>query len=1206
MDNQQLQASLELIKRLLVCSQGEEVLLLEEHASLVNTDFVQMMRKYSDYLEQHGSSSALRLRKLADEIEKKLTLEEESNISLNKTIKFLDETFQLIENTQFDPHQVYPFWSQNQSQLNEELLDLLPEIMQFLLDKSLEEKTDLANMFFGFGNLINQFPLGLVWLNLELGIIAYESALKVIRLDTMPDQWAQIMNNLALAYSNRIRGDRAENIEQAINTYHSALKITRKDLTPIEWAQIMGNLGTAYAQRIIGDRAENIEQAINAYQDTLTVRTKAAMPVEWAGTAMNLANVYSSRIRGDRAENIEQAIELYKNVLTIVDRGLMPLDWAQAMSNLANAFITRIRGDRQDNIEKAIEAYQSVLTVMMKDIMPVQWAQAMNNLAVVYMDRIKGGLADNIEQAIIAYQEVLTVRTESTMPIEWAQTMANLASGYFQRVKGDRAENIEQAIATYQSVFTVISKNALPIEWATAMLNLASAYSQRIKGDRAENIEQAIAAYQDVTTVFTRVKMPIEWAQTLMNLASAYYSRIQGDREENIEQAIWVSHHAITMLTQDAMPTDWAKMMNNLACFYSFRIQGDRAKNIEQAIEGCRDALTVRTQTTMPTDWAQTMNNLGYAYYSRVHGVRMDNLEQAIDAYRQALSIFTPELLPKECRSPAFILGNIYVERNQWAEAIAAYQIAIQASENLYQSTDLLDSKAAELSEVSALFWNAAYTYARDGQIQQAIETLEQARARGLSENLNRDRVNQTKFQQLAPHLYNQYKDITEQLRDFESQQRDRTVSADRNSVTPEYFRNTAKKIWSELKETIVKIRQVPGYEDFLTPTKWEDIALTLRPGNPLIYIVTTSNGSFAIIVTPDKAEAIWFNVSESQLSESIQVWFKAYSNSQADRQTWYDTIDSTTHHLWDLLMGPIVQRLKILGYDRATLIPTGYLSLLPLHAAWTPDPDRPTGKRYALDDIHFTYTPNARSLTAARAIADCPFTDSILAIDNPQNDLPNSNREINCAIASFSDRTVFSRDKATIAAVKSKLSGAAIVHFSCHGTANFDEPLSSGLLMSDGLLTLKDILAINLAQDNGIRLAILSACETGLPGFKNIDEFISLPIGLLQAGVAGVIASLWAVSDLSTMMLLVRFYDYWREEGLDIDQSLRKAQQWVRDTTNNEKSTYFESQIPALTTTRMTPETANMLYESLAFKDPDARDFAHPYFWSAFSYFGV
>lgn len=57
------------------------------------------------------------------------------------------------------------------------------------------------------------------------------------------------------------------------------------------------------------------------------------------------------------------------------------------------------------------------------------------------------------------------------------------------------------------------------------------------------------------------------------------------------------------------------------------------------------------------------------------------------------------------------------------------------------------------------------------------------------------------------------------------------------------------------------------------------------------------------------------------------------------------------------------------------------------------------------------------------------------------------------------------------------------------------------------------------------MRLALLSACETGLPGTQLPDEVVSLPTRLLQAGVAGVAASLWSVADLSTTLLLVRFY---------------------------------------------------------------------------------
>jgi CHAT domain-containing protein len=378
-----------------------------------------------------------------------------------------------------------------------------------------------------------------------------------------------------------------------------------------------------------------------------------------------------------------------------------------------------------------------------------------------------------------------------------------------------------------------------------------------------------------------------------------------------------------------------------------------------------------------------------------------------------------------------------------------------------------------------------------------------------------------------------------------------------------------------------------------------------------LVYLVPTPAGSLALIVTPDGITDLWLNdLTETSLQELLQSWFGAYGKwlnagqqfkrdpsddkRQALKQAeklWFDAIAATTHKLWDWLMGPIIHHLKTHNLHQATLIPTGPLSLLPLHAAWTEDPSQPSGKRYALDDIHFTYAPNARSLTAAQKIAQQVLADRILAIDNPRQDLPSSAREVNGAIAHFPQSTVLRHTKATVDAVRSHLSEAAIVHFSCHGTANFTEPLNSGLLMSDGLLTLRDLFALKLADSSGIRLAILSACETGLPGLDNLDEVVSLPVGLLQAGVAGVIASLWSVSDLSTMILLTRFYDLWRKDGLEPAVALRQAQYWLRDTTSQQKAAYFEASDPAL-------------FQDLILRDPQY--FAHPFYWSAFSYMGV
>jgi len=854
-------------------------------------------------------------------------------------------------------------------------------------------------------------------------------------------------------------------------------------------------------------------------------------------------------------------------------------------------------GSRMLNLEMSIACYEQTLQVYIRVAFPKQWATTQNNLANTYRNRIRGEKADNLEQAIEFYNQALQVFTRDAFPEDWAMTQNNLANAYSNRIKGDRAENIEQAIEASQKALQVYTRVALPEDWAMTQNNLANAYSDRIKGDHAENIEQAIAAYEQALIVRTQAAIRIEWATTTNNLALAYSDRIKGDRAENIEQAIDAYKQVLTVRTQAAMPIEWAKTTNNLANAYSSYIKGDRAENIEQAIAAYEQALTEITQAVMPIEWATTTMNLANAYKNRIKGDLGENIEQAIVHYRDSLTIFEPARLPNDCRKAARSLAHLYSDHQRWSEAVSIYDQALEAAEILYQSATLLGSKATSLSETANLPRRAAYAFASTGDLPKAVFTLEQGRARGLSESLDRDRANLSELKSTHPSLYDQYQDITQQLRNIEAQQRS-------NSLTPEVLRATNTKLRSDLEAASAQIRQVPNYEDFLTPTKREDITIALRTDNPLIYIVTTPNGSVTIVVTPDNTEAIWSDFTEAQLQELVQDWFKAYNNSQTDRQTWYNTIESTTRDLWDLLMGPIVQHLKSKGFDRATLIPTGYLSLLPLHAAWTPDTTRPTGKRYALDDIHFTYTPNAKSLTEARAIAERPFANSILAIDNPRQDLPNSQREIDCAIESFGDRsTVLRHGEATIDAVKSGLSEAAIVHFSCHGTANFTEPLNSGLLMSDGLLTLKDLLALNLAQDSGIRLAILSACETGLPGLDNIDEVVSLPIGLLQAGVAGVISSLWSVSDLSTMLLLTKFYELWREQKLPPDQALRQAQIWLRDSTNAEKVIEFKNTIDQ---TRMPASTAQQLFDELAWETKNERSFNHPFHWAAFSYTGI
>jgi CHAT domain-containing protein len=375
-----------------------------------------------------------------------------------------------------------------------------------------------------------------------------------------------------------------------------------------------------------------------------------------------------------------------------------------------------------------------------------------------------------------------------------------------------------------------------------------------------------------------------------------------------------------------------------------------------------------------------------------------------------------------------------------------------------------------------------------------------------------------------------------------------------------------------------------------------------------------------ALIVTPTAVDPVHIPLTEDTLRERIldptdgpelggylgaYARWRSAPNDPATRAAWFAALDETTRWLWEVLVGPLVEALGQHGIERAALIPQGWLGLLPLHAAWT---DGDGGRRYAMDEVCFTYAPNARALQEARLRAEVLPPDSLFAVDEPgpvsANPLPNSAQEVAAACSHFEHPQVLGGEAATEEAVRQQLSDHAVLHFSCHGMAGFARPLQGGLLMAhDNMLTLREILSTRLER---ARLVVLSACETGIPGTELPDEVISLPTGLMQAGAAGVVASLWSVSDLSTMMLMVRFYELWKRDGLAPPEALRQAQFWVRDTSNGEKARHFKGFLPEFQGGERLPvHVADTLYKAMMAR-PEENDFEHPFYWAAFGYTGV
>ena len=98
-------------------------------------------------------------------------------------------------------------------------------------------------------------------------------------------------HNLGIAYRDRIRGNKAENMEAAIAASQQALLVYTQTDFPMDWATTQNTLGLAYSDRIRGDKAQNIEAAIAAYEQALLVRTQTDFPINWADTPVSYTHL---------------------------------------------------------------------------------------------------------------------------------------------------------------------------------------------------------------------------------------------------------------------------------------------------------------------------------------------------------------------------------------------------------------------------------------------------------------------------------------------------------------------------------------------------------------------------------------------------------------------------------------------------------------------------------------------------------------------------------------------------------------------------------------------------------------------------------------------------------------------------------------------------------------------------------------------------
>ncbi|MEV6523112.1 CHAT domain-containing protein [Longispora sp. NPDC051575] len=481
-------------------------------------------------------------------------------------------------------------------------------------------------------------------------------------------------------------------------------------------------------------------------------------------------------------------------------------------------------------------------------------------------------------------------------------------------------------------------------------------------------------------------------------------------------------------------------------------------------------------------------------------------------------------------------------------------------------------AKETLLTRVQSTAGEAGYWLSRAGRPRDAAVALERGRAVLISEVAARERPDLDRLVAgvRRPGLSARYHGAVRRLREVES----------RPGVPG--FAFGLQRAAAEYETVAWEVARLGGYAHVVPDVTYEDIAAATGAG-PVVYLAAAERGGYAVVVRDagDPEIVRLPGLSAAAVAEHVGAATGGYDQ---------DSLDRTVTFLWTAGIGALAARLPRDAVT--TLVPVGALSHLPLHAAG--HRSGPEDAWHCLaDDVTLRYSPNARSLVTSwrRAAAFQGRPLRLLAVD-----APNGHRRAPAA------RLRHTRDEtehvirgwraggdhagqvpgARRHEVLTALDGHDVWHFACHGVARPDQILDSALLLTDGSVTLRDLGAVVFRVR---RLAVLSACETHTTSSDAPDESLGLPGGMLQIGLAGVVASQWKVTDQAAVFLVARFYQGWRSEGLSPAAALTGAQRWLSRATRADLHAYLPHVYP--------------LESWLPQPERDRRPFAHPYFWA-------
>ncbi|WFB83603.1 MULTISPECIES: CHAT domain-containing protein [Streptomyces] len=744
-------------------------------------------------------------------------------------------------------------------------------------------------------------------------------------------------------------------------------------------------------------------------------------------------------------------------------------------------------------------------------IPPAESARYLANLGqalALRFDRL-AGLGD-LEDAIAAFREA---GTRTPDPSDAAQMLGNLALALVMRHRHlGSLEDLDQAVACAR--FSAAYGPSGDLSEARRLNTLASALLLRHgHTGRSLDIDTAVDVQVDALRA-TNASAP-ERLRWLNDLGVALVTRYEAWRNPaDLDSAIRVLRDCLG--PADRSPLRAGRLSNlSKALTHRAELTGSQA-DARGAVRAARLAVAADRSEPGASDpspaAARHLHNLGIALAARgvVTGDEEDD-DEAASVLDQVAGIRTASFQLRALSSR--LVGRLVGERD-WRVTADALERATGLLASVANRRISRASRQAHLARFDGMASDGAAAALNLGEAERALGILEQGRGVLLAQTLEtRGEVDALREHDAA--LADEFERLSALLDADTAGATTYPTGADHpEAETSLALRSGWADQWEALLERVRTT--VPGHARFLLPPHVEE--LTPAADGPLVLVNVSQYRCDALVLTERGVEVVPLPLLNPA---TVSEYVRALAEETAPGRDPEDFLTGMLEWLWRTVAKPVLDRVALHLGERRRLwwLPTGPLSLLPLHAAGLRAGEDGRFPASVHDTVVSSYAPTVRSLLHHRhrhRHRRSPSAGGALVVTMDRGEGTRGvslAREERASVEWIlgAGTTALTNERATARRVLAALPQFGQAHLACHGLTDLKDPSNSCLLLHDGPLKVRDIVALDLPA---ARLAFLSACSTASPGPSLTNEAIHVSSSFHLAGYPHVIGTLWPVAD--------------------------------------------------------------------------------------------